>query len=180
MNCDNCPDPKKSCIKAFKGLVFNNDWGVTVSISWVVIFSLTILFILASPVFICIKRSSPTPLTLLLDKLSMSSVWTAWSPLFNAITYFIVPNTSSFVNNISSSGTSNFNLLFILYLPTGSKSYLWELKNICLIRFLAESTVTWSPGLNFLNISITAASFDKVVSFNKVLAINLFSGPTYQ
>ena len=180
MNCDNCPEPKKSCIKAFNGLVFNNDWGVTVSISWVVIFSLTILFILASPVLICIRSNSPTPLIRLFDRLSISSVWTFWSPLLSSITYLIVPKTSSFVNEIWSSGTSSFNLLFILYLPTGSKSYLCGLKNICLIKLLAESTVTWSPGLNFLNTSTTASSSVKVVSFINVFAINLLSGPTYQ
>ena len=178
MNWDNCPDPKKSKISAFNGLVLSNDWEVKVSESWTVIFSFTILPILESPALICINNSSPTPLTRLLDKLSISSVCPF--PLFRLITYFIVPIISSLVNNISSSGTLSFNLLFILYLPTGSRSYLWGLKNICLISDLADSTVTKSPGLNFLNTSVTASSFVSVLSFKTVLAKSLSSGFTSQ
>ena len=178
MNWDNWPEPKKSNIKAFNGLVFKRDCGVNVSESWIVIFSLTIFPILESPALICIKSNSPTPLTLLFDRLSISSVCPF--PLFKLITYFIVAMISSLVKSISSSGTFNLSLLFILYLPTGSRSYLWGLKNICLISDLADSIVTKSPGLNFLNTSVTASSFVNVVSFNTVFANNLSSGLTSQ
>ena len=79
-----------------------------------------------------------------------------------------------------SSATSSFNLLLILYLPTSARSYLCGLKNICLTSDLALSTVTRSPGLNFLNTSITASSFVFVLSCINEFAIILSSGFTSQ
>ena len=146
--------------------------------SWIVIFSLTILDIFNIPPFIWIESSSPTPLTRRFDKLSISSVNP--SPLTRFFTYSIVCKTSSFVSTISSSGTLILSLLLILYLPTSAKSYLCGLKNICFTSDLALSTVTKSPGLNFLNTSITASSFVVVLSFNIAFAIILSSGLTSQ
>ena len=102
------------------------------------------------------------------------------SPLTRFFTYSIVCKTSSFVNTITSAGTSNFNLLLTLYLPTSAKSYLCGLKNICLTSDLALSTVTKSPGRNFLNTSITASSLFLVLSCTKAFAIILSSGFTSQ
>ena len=124
------------------------------------------------------ESSSPTPLTRLFDKLSISSVNP--SPLTRFFTYSIVCKTSSFVNTITSAGTSSFNLLLTLYLPTSAKSYLCGLKNICLTSDLALSTVTKSPGRNFLNTSITASSLFLVLSCTKAFAIILSSGFTSQ
>ena len=141
-------------------------WGITASISIELILSLIALSILSRPILNWFSINSPTDLTLLLPRLSMSSI----SPLPSLRSTIVLKTLaiSSFVRVPWSSGVSRFSLIFILTLPTSDKSYLSLSKNRLVNRFVALSTVGGSPGLNILYISKRADVLSKDLSTAKV------------
>ena len=104
------------------------------------------------------------PFPIILTLLSFTLISTIFNPVFwissatsFEITVSFSTNTSPVSGSIISSNATfpvildaKLNFLLNLYLPTFAKSYLLSSKNRPLNKFLAASTVGYSPGLNFL------------------------------
>ena len=148
MNCDSWEVPKNSLSEATKGLALIISFGVTASISRVFIRSLIDLSILIKPILKTFSVSSPTDLTLLLPKWSISS--TSPFPVLKSMTVFMTAITSSLLRTVISSEQSKLSLKFIFTLPTSDRSYLSVLKKSELNTSKAASILGGSPGLKTL------------------------------
>ena len=146
MNWDNWFVPKKELITDDKVLAFIKSIGVKTSLSLTFILSLIVLAILERPTPNWEDNCSPTVLTLLLERWSISSI--SALELINSIRYLMIVIISSFVKTSISMSISRPNFLFILYLPTSPKLYLWSEKNNLSIIPLAVSS---SGGSAFLS-----------------------------
>ena len=149
MNWERAEVAKKSFSEVVIGLAFTRSWGIADSISRKVdIFSLTVLSILRRPILNWFSTSSPTDLTLLLPRWSMSS--TSPLPSLRSSINWIIAKISSLWRTVSLISVVKFSLAFNLTLPTSDKSYRSLLKyrfeNIC----SATSIVGASPGLKIL------------------------------
>ena len=170
MNCDNWLDPKNSLIAAVTGLALIKSWGPSSSASAMLNLSLTALSTLINPTLNWFAVISPTDLTLLFPRWSISSTISWPSRIFT------IPFITSMMSCLSkiwgfSFLSSNFNLLLNFILPTSDKSYLSSLKNRLLNSVSAESLVGGSPGLIILYISTNASNLLEVGSTLNVFDI---------
>ena len=146
INWDNWFVPKNELITDDKVLALIKSIGVKTSLSLTFILSRIVLAILAKPTPNWDDNCSPTVLTRLLDKWSISSI--SALELINSIKYLMIVIISSFVRTCLLISTSRPSFLFILYLPTSPRLYRWSLKNNLSIIPLAVSS---SGGSAFLN-----------------------------
>ena len=116
---------------------------------------------------------SPTVLTLLLERWSISSI--SALELISSIKYLIIVIISSLVKTSISMSMSKPSFLFIRYLPTSPKLYLWSEKNNLSIIPLAVSSSGGSAFLSCLYICSTASFSEFVGSFWRVLWIIAYS-----
>ena len=132
--------------------------------------SLTALSTLINPTLNWLAVNSPTDLTLLFPRWSMSS--TLSCPSLILTIPFMTPKMSSASKMPGTSFTESiFNLLLNFILPTSERSYLSGLKNRFWNSCSAESLVGGSPGLIILYISTKASSLLEVESTLSVVEI---------
>ena len=150
INCESGELAKNSLIAAVIGLQLINCIGVTVSRSITVILSLVILSVLTSPTLNLFCTSSPTDLTRLLLKWSISSATP--SPLFSLTSSRKISTQSCTWKTrfCSSFGVFKPKRLFILYLAIWPISYFLKSKKRPSINCFALSGVARSPGRIFL------------------------------
>ena len=173
MNCESWFVPKNELITDDNVLALIRSIGVNTSLSRTFILSLIVLAILARPTPNCDESCSPTVLTLLFDKWSISSI--SALELISSIKYLIIVIMSSVVKTCLSIPISKPSFLFILYLPTSPRLYLWSLKNNLSIIPLAVSSSGGSAFLNCLYMCSTASFSEFVGSFCNVLWIIAYS-----
>ena len=149
MNWDNWLEPKNSFIAAVTGFALIKSCGPSSSASAMLNLSLTALSTLISPTLNWFAVISPTDLTLLLPRWSISST-ISWPS--RILTMPFMTSIMSCLSRICgfSFFESSFNLLLNFILPTSERSYLSSLKNKLLKRVSAESFVGGSPGLIIL------------------------------
>ena len=148
MNWDNWLDPKNSLIAAETGLALIKSCGPKSSASAVVNLSLTALSTRIKPILYWFETISPTDLTRLLPKWSMSS--TCSLPFLIATRVFNESTMSSLSRTLFPSIEGLPNLLLNFILPTSDRSYLSGLKNRLWNKVVAASFVGGSPGLIIL------------------------------
>ena len=120
--------------------------GVNTSLSLTFILSRIVRAILERPTPNWLESCSPTVLTLLLDKWSISSI--SDFELISSIKNLIIVMISSLVRTRFSISIFRPSFLFIRYLPTSPRLYLWSEKNNLSIIPRAVSS---SGGSAFLN-----------------------------
>ena len=120
MNWLSCDEPKNSRTAATAGLALIRSFGITVSMSTLLIRSLTARSMRSSPTRYWFSSSSPTDRTRRLPRLSMSSI----SPLpsFSPTSVLTTSRMSSRRSTVMSSGTSSAIRMFILTRPTADRS----------------------------------------------------------
>ena len=152
------------------GLAFIKSCGIADSISKKVdIFSFTVLSILRRPILNWFSTSSPTDLTLLLPKWSISSTSPLPSLKSNINLIIAMISVVSKMVFFSLVFKSNFELSFTL--PTSDKSYLSFLKYKLLNISSAISTEGASPGLNTLYMSFKASTLFEFLSILRLSKI---------
>ena len=169
MNWESWEDPKNSLTAAAAGLALIRSCGITVSISTELMRSRIALSILNKPTRYWFSINSPTDLTRLFPKWSISSI----SPLpsFRSVKIFIISNMSCLRRTLIESSTSCSKRAFIFTRPTEDRSYLSESKNRPWNKASAVSKVGGSPGRITLYISTSASSLLVFLSENIVLRI---------
>jgi len=176
INCESWFVPKKVLITEDNVLALIRSIGVNTSLSLTFILSLIVRAILESPTPNCDDNCSPTVLTLLFERWSISSI--SAFELINSIKNLIMVMISSLVKTRFSMSTSRPSFLFILYLPTSPRLYLWSEKNNLSIIPLAVSSSGGSAFLSCLYICSTASFSEFVGSFCKVFKITEYSLPS--
>ena len=142
-------DEKKSLKEVVIGFALIKSCGIADSISKKVdIFSFTVLSILKRPILNWFSTNSPTDLTLLFPRWSISS--TSPLPSLKPNINLIIETISAVSRTVFLSLVSKFNLKLSLTLPTSYRSYLSFLKYKLLNISSAISTDGASPGLNTL------------------------------
>ena len=149
MNWESWLDPKNSLMAAVTGFAFIRSWGPSSSASAILSLSLTALSTLISPTLNWLAVISPTDLTLLLPKWSISSTISWPSRILTMPFITSIMSWSSRICGFSFS-VSSLSLLLNFILPTSERSYLSSLKNKLLNKVSAESFVGGSPGLIIL------------------------------